>query len=202
MVADLTGNGGFLRIFAINPHTQQFGAAFQLFPTVWFDGATGFTDNMRYMIRHRLQNLLDGNWLNMSMNHNPVSAALSPGLNAVNVDNPLVWQVQLRRNNDYVNEWYGLPRMGKFGFIRQTGPGGKGPVIWLNDLNSSGNFATFLAAGVEVMLAPGISGSLNVYRMLGPCPIEVELPDTGTTFWWYQGWQFFGTATIPANAGY
>lgn len=190
-----------VRVTKIDPlhgqYTQQ-----QIGESGFYDDQTGFTQGIDTLTRYQLQRLDNEYLLGASQNINPVQLTLNEGLNTLAVAFPLIWSVSLTNTRGFVNDWYGNTRLGKFGFIRATGDSGKSKVIWLNDLNSSGTFTSFLNTGVEVMLAPGMQGRLSVYRFQGIPPIQYDSPITGTWLWFYGGWQFFGSSFAPGNTTY
>lgn len=190
-----------VRVFQIDPlhgHYQYL----QIGEANFYDDQTGFTQGLNTITRYALQRLDNEYLLGASQNFNPVQLTLNEGLNELAVSFPLIWAVSLTNKRGFVNEWYGNSRLGKFGFIRATGDSGKSKVIWLNDLNSSGTFSSFLNTGVEVMLAPGMIGRLTVYRFAGMPPIQYSLDSGSTWVNFYGAWQWFGGALAPANAVY
>jgi hypothetical protein len=168
----------------------------------WLDPDTGFTDVNKVLRKLFMSSQIDP-WLTFTIgNLNPVSAALSSGVNLINVMLPGLAIITLSNNPKFVDNWYKTNDIAKYGFARTIGSGFKSRPYWINYLSQTITFDVPDGEQVEVVLAEGITGSIKIYQYAGVFPTLWQGYGSNQSFYFYGGWNFYGQGNIPGNAKY
>lgn len=141
----------------------------------------------------------DCRWLSYGYVPTPKPVLLDEGVNNIPVLYPVQAILSLVDTLTKRNNWYGNPDFKKYGFVRRTQGDGKETQKWINSLTQEFHWDLDNFNGLEVVLAPGVIGSVIVAPALGVPPAYSNYNGNGTKQI-TPPWYYIGPTAVPSSS--